>query len=80
MTMDKNPCAVVLYTRTHRIEGNLILLKGEQLSDKLNVTDRKFEAIENARVYTLDGGQLVHEAPFVAVNKDHVTLLTPRGA
>jgi len=38
------------------------------LSDKLNVTDRKFEAIENARVYALDGGQLVHAPPLVAVN------------
>ena len=79
MSAEKMNVPVVLYTVQHRIEGEIVLLKGEHLSDKLNLTERKFEAILQARVYSVAGNHLVHEAPCVAVNKDHVLLVTPAG-
>jgi hypothetical protein len=80
MATEQKNVPVVLYTAHHRIEGEILLLKGEHLSDKLNLTERKFEAILQARVYSLAGNHLVHEAPCVAVNKDHVELVTPASA
>lgn len=80
MATEPKNLPVVLYTALHRIEGEIVLLKGEHFSDKLNLTERKFEAVLNARVYSLAGNQLVHEAPCVAVNKDHVLLVTPADA
>ena len=78
MAPEKRECPVVAYTRHHRVEGTMILFQGERLTDKLNVSDRLFEAIENARVYPLDGGEPLHEVPYLALNKDHVTLLLPK--
>ncbi len=77
MATEQKNVPVILYTAHHRIEGEILLLKGEHLSDKLNLSERKFEAILQARVYALAGNQLVHEAPCVAVNKDHVLLMVP---
>ena len=77
MSLEKTSVKVAAYTNRHRIEGEVVLLKGEHLSDKLNLTERHFEAILNARVYALDGDVLVHQAPYLAVNKEHVTLMVP---
>ena len=78
MTAEQRDCPVVIHTNHHRIEGILILHKGEQLSDKLNVTERKFEAVHDARVWALADGRLLHETPCLAVNKDHVILMIPK--
>jgi hypothetical protein len=77
MSLEKTNVRVAAYTSRHRIEGEIVLLKGEHLSDKLNLTDRHFEALLNARVYALDGNTLVHEAPYLAVNKTHLALMVP---
>jgi len=77
MALEKSNVKVAAYTSRHRIEGEVVLQKGEHLSDKLNLTERHFEAILNARVYALDGDVLVHQAPYLAVNKEHVTLMVP---
>ena len=79
MAPEKTSCSVVLYTRHHRIEGTITLLKGERLSDQLNVAERKFEAVEGARVFSIAHEKLVHEAPYLAVNKDHVVMMAPAG-
>jgi len=73
-TQDRN-VRVVVYTPHHRIEGTLVLPKGERLSDKLNVAEREFEALADARVYAIATGDLVHEAPHLAVNKTHISLM-----
>ena len=78
MAPEKTEQPVVLYTRLHRIEGAVVLFKGERLSDKFNQMERQFESIEHARVFALEGDRLVHEAPSVAINKSHVVLAIPR--
>ncbi len=45
MAPEKTTQPIVLYTPRHRVEGLVTLLKGERLSDKLNITERKFEAV-----------------------------------
>ncbi|MBN1867606.1 hypothetical protein JW916_09970 [Candidatus Sumerlaeota bacterium] len=78
MAPEKTEQPVIVYTRLHRIEGAVVLFKGERLGDKFNQTERQFESIEHARVYALTDDRLVHEAPSVAVNKNHVALVVPR--
>ena len=77
MAPEKTDCPVVIYTSHHRIEGTIVLLKGERLSDKMNVAERKFEAIENARVFAITNGALVHESAYLAVSTDHITIILP---
>ena len=78
MAPEFSKLSVVIYTQHHRIEGEVMLQKGERLSDKLNVTERKFEAVTDAIVYAIDSSRLVHEVPFLAVNKEQMTLMLPR--
>ena len=49
MAAEKTECPVVIYTRHHRVEGTMALLKGERFSDKLNAPNRQFESIGDAR-------------------------------
>ncbi|MFW6287000.1 MAG: hypothetical protein ACOC29_03565 [Candidatus Sumerlaeota bacterium] len=77
MAPEQSELSVIIYTTHHRIEGLLTLLKGEQMSDKLNIDDRRFEAIREARVHSIKEDKLLHESPYLAVNKDHITLMLP---
>lgn len=78
MATEHKKVSVVIYTQHHRIEGLVHLEKGERLSDKLNVTDRKFEAVTDAVVFSIETDRLVHEVPFLAVNKEQMALMLPR--
>ena len=78
MTEEYVKLAVVIYTHHHRIEGDVTLQKGERLSDKLNQTERQFEAVQDAIVYSIQHDRLVHEVPFLSVNKEQVALMLPR--
>jgi hypothetical protein len=75
MPAEKSLIKIIAYTQRHKIEGELLLLKGERLSDKLNLTERQFEPIVNAKVYSLDNGKLEHETPTLALNKTLITLM-----
>lgn len=78
MPAEQQLIPVTAYTQRHRLEGELLLLKGEHLNDKLNLLERQFEPLHNARVFSLDTGELQHEAPTVALNKNHVTLMVEK--
>ena len=75
MPAEKSLIVITAYTQRHKIEGELLLLKGERLSDKLNLTERQFEPILNARVYSLDNGKLEHSTPTLALNKNQLVLM-----
>ena len=74
---EKKDIPVVVYTRHHRIEGMMTLLKGERFSDRLNISEKKFESLSNAHVFGIEKNTLVHEAPYLAVNKDQIVLIIP---
>jgi len=77
MAPEKTDCPVVIYTSHHRIEGTIVLLKGERLSDKMNVDERKFEAVSDAKVFAIADGTLLHQSPYLAVSTDHITIILP---
>ena len=66
---------VVLFTRNHKVEGEMYLLADSRISDELNVRARDFVQVINARVYTLTGDNLLYTADFVTVNKHSIDLL-----
>ena len=66
---------VVIYTRNHKIEGEVYLLLDSRLSDELNVRIREFLPVTNARIYTLSGDSLIYSADFVTINKHSIDLV-----
>ncbi len=70
---------VVIYTRNHRIEGEIYLVADSRLTDELNVRARDFFAVTNAKVYSLQGDNFLHSVDFVTVNKSAIELILSSG-
>lgn len=66
---------VVIYTRNHKIEGEIYLLNDSRISDELNIRVREFIPVTNARIFTLSGDSLLYTAEFVTVNKQAIDLV-----
>lgn len=66
---------VVIFTRNHKIEGEIYLLMDSRLSDELNMRVREFIPVTNAKVFTLSGDSLLHSADFLSVNKHSIDLV-----
>ena len=66
---------VVIYTRNHKIMGEMYLVADSRLSDELNVRARDFLAVTNASIFTIPGDTLLHQADFVNVNKSAIDVL-----
>ncbi|MHB2021333.1 MAG: DUF6812 domain-containing protein [Candidatus Xenobia bacterium] len=66
---------VVIFTRNHKIEGEVYLLLDSRLSDELNVRIREFLPVTNARIFTLNGDSLLYAADFVTINKHSIDLV-----
>lgn len=75
LRIPKDRKEVVIYTRNHRVEGEIYLVADSRISDELNVRAREFIAVTNARVFTLAGDSLLHTADFVTVNKHSVDII-----
>jgi len=66
---------VVVFTRNHKIEGEMYLLMDSRISDELNVRVKEFIPITNAKIYTLSGDSLLFATDFVTVNKSSIDLV-----
>lgn len=71
---------VIIFTRNHRVEGELYLLMDARLSDELNNRIRDFLPITNAEVYSISGDSLLYRADFVTVNKHAIDLVVSKSA
>jgi hypothetical protein len=67
---------VVIFTPTHRIEGELHLSATQRLSDRMNQA-KDFVPITAARVYSLDG-RLLYETGVVMVHRAYVVMMMER--
>lgn len=67
--------SVVIYTRNHKIEGEIYLVVDARVSDELNARVREFIPVTNARIYTLSGDSLLYTADFVSVNKSSIDMV-----
>ena len=66
---------VVIFTRNHKIEGEIYLLMDSRVSDELNVRIREFIPVTNAKVFTLSGDSLLYTADFLSVNKHSIDMV-----
>jgi hypothetical protein len=66
---------VIIFTRNHKIEGEIYLLMDSRVSDELNVRIREFIPVTNAKVFTLNGDSLLYTADFLSVNKHSIDMV-----
>ena len=66
---------VVIFTRNHKIEGEMYLLMDSRMSDELNVRVREFLPVTNAKVFTLSGDSLLYSTDFITINKHSIDLV-----
>lgn len=71
---------VVVFTRNHKIEGEMYLLMDSRISDELNVRVKEFIPVTNAKVYTLSGDSLLYTTDFITVNKHSIDMVLTKPA
>lgn len=69
---------VVIFTRNHKIEGELYLSMDSKITEELNVKIKEFLTVTNAKVFTLTGDSLLFTTDFVTVNKHSIDLILSR--
>lgn len=73
----KDSVRVSIVTSAYRVEGEMHVLAGSRLTDALNSKAKDFYAITGAKAFSLDSGQLVFEADYLAVNRDAIAIIFP---
>ena len=68
---------VLILTGQFQVEGYLYVLKDARLTDVLNSKSKDFFAITDAKVRTLDGKSLIHEASYLALNRTAIDCIMP---
>lgn len=58
-----------------RIEGDLHVLDGSRLTDSINSKTKDFLAVTDATIYDATTGSLLFETPFLALNRDSISML-----
>ncbi|MEJ2597611.1 MAG: hypothetical protein P8Z00_04720 [Anaerolineales bacterium] len=75
--VQKEPVRVVIQTTTmQRIKGQVYVKPDERVKDELNNPER-FLAVTDANVYD-QGGILINQCAFIAVNRDQIVWLIPQ--
>ncbi|MFP4498210.1 MAG: hypothetical protein ACLFQV_08360 [Vulcanimicrobiota bacterium] len=71
---------VVVFTRNHKIEGEMHMLMDSRVSDELNAKGKDFIPITNAKVFTLTGDSLLHSTDFITINKNSIDVIVHQPA
>jgi len=71
----KQPIDATIQTVTHLLRGRIHVRRDQRIKDELDV-DEKFLAVTDVNVLTSDG-QILFEAPFLAVNRAHIIWVLP---
>ena len=69
------PAQVVFHMTTCRVEGEMFRMPGMRISDAINQVTN-FIALKDATVYALDSDKPLLSKPFVAIQKQHIVLVT----
>jgi len=72
---DKVRCVIV--ASTWRIEGDVHVLAGSRLTDSLNSKAKDFIAVTDATVYDAVTGKQLFDPPYVAVNRESISVVFP---
>ena len=66
----------IIRTAGEKIEGDVHCLPNMRLLDLMNSDIDKFLPVSNAAVYDEESGKLLYQVPFMAVNKNHVIVIS----
>lgn len=75
-SVSKKKIPVSILTLRNRIDGNLYVTKNFRMTDMLNSSEVIFVAVTEAKIYSLETGEMTEETDFVSINKNHITLVT----
>ena len=70
----------IIRTAGEKIEGDVHCLPNMRLLDLMNSDIDKFIPVSNAAVYDEESGKLLYQVPFMAVNKNHVLVISETNA
>jgi len=73
--ISKRSVHATVQTTTHLMRGSIHVHRDQRIKDELDL-DEKFLAITDVDVIAPDG-QILFQAPFLAVNRDHVIWVLP---
>jgi hypothetical protein len=71
----KKPIHATVQTTTHLMRGRIHVRRDQRIKDELDVNET-FLAITDVNVLSSDG-QILFEAPFMAVNRTHIVWVLP---
>ena len=74
--LKKEEVEVNIRTVKERIEGTIHKLPQNRLLDMLNDGTAHFIPVSEAKVYCEETGKILFQADFLAVNKNHITIIT----
>ena len=72
----KEEVPVLIQTLTNVIRGHIFLRPEQRIKDGLNDSPEAFIAVTSAEIFG-PNGQLLQNAPFLTVNKQHIVWLLP---
>ena len=70
----------IIRTAGEKIEGDVHCLPNMRLLDLMNSDAGKFVPVSHAAVYDEESGKLLYEVPFMAVNKNHIIVISKTNA
>jgi len=73
--ISKRPVHATIQTTTHLLRGHIHVRRDQRIKDELDL-DEKFIAMTEVDVLALDG-QLLFQAPFLAVSRDQIIWVLP---
>jgi len=68
--IEKNQLSVIITTTTKKICGNIYLMKGDRLTDMLNMPNETFVPLTDVKAYSLITDQNLYEKDFMVINKN----------
>jgi hypothetical protein len=81
MKIDKEKVEVIIYLSNCKIEGTVHIPQGGRLTDFINVPNKNFIPVTDAKITSIDKtNQFAYNVNLVQINKNFIQTLFPRSA
>jgi hypothetical protein len=78
MKVEQTEIEVIIYMQNSRVEGKLHLPSGGRLSDYMELAERQFVPVTDAKIYTVPTNELLYSVSFLSLNKDFIVFIFPK--
>jgi len=77
--VSKEKTEVIIFTQSHRIEGEIHLYPGSRLTDFMQAkTEYGFIAVTNTKIYPLGGETPLYSVGFISLNRHFIVMIFPK--